>query len=308
MGMNAQLADLRKIWDRAPHNALTDLTRFRGCWFCVFREGKDHISPDGQIRVLTSTDGVAWKCASVLLLPGLDLRDPKITATPSGTLMINTCAAYGPSAPQRHHSFVWFSQNGFEWSAPQKIGDPNYWLWRVTWHRGIAYAVGYRTVEPFGLRLYCSRTGTDFELLADRLFVENSPNEATIVFLQDDTAFCLLRRDAGSATAKLGTAEPPYTEWSWKDLGIRIGGPHLLCMPDGRLIAAIRRYAKSPWTSLNWLDAREGKLTEFLALPSGGDTSYAGLCWHDNVLWVSYYSSHEERTSIYFARVRLCES
>jgi hypothetical protein len=42
-----------------------------------------------------------------------------------------------------------------------------------------------------------------------------------------------------------------------------------------------------------------------LTFPSGGDTSYAGLVWHDGLLWVSYYSSHEGKSSIYLARVRL---
>ena len=37
----------------------------------------------------------------------------------------------------------------------------------------------------------------------------------------------------------------------------------------------------------------------------GGDTSYPGLLWHDGVLWVSYYSSHEGKTSIYLARVKV---
>ena len=46
-------------------------------------------------------------------------------------------------------------------------------------------------------------------------------------------------------------------------------------------------------------------MTEFLALPSGGDTSYPGLVWHDGLLWVSYYASHEGKTSIYLAKVRL---
>ena len=31
----------------------------------------------------------------------------------------------------------------------------------------------------------------------------------------------------------------------------------------------------------------------------------AGLVWHAGLLWVSYYSSHEGKTSIYLAKVRL---
>ncbi len=55
---------------------------------------------------------------------------------------------------------------------------------------------------------------------------------------------------------------------------------------------------------LCWIE-RKGLLTEFLKLPSGGDTSYPGLVWHDGLLWVSYYSSHEGKSSIYLAKVRL---
>jgi hypothetical protein len=40
-------------------------------------------------------------------------------------------------------------------------------------------------------------------------------------------------------------------------------------------------------------------------LPSGGDTSYPGMVWHDGLLWMSYYSSHEGKASIYLARIRL---
>ena len=45
-------------------------------------------------------------------------------------------------------------------------------------------------------------------------------------------------------------------------------------------------------------------MTECLELPSGGDTSYAGMVLDDGLLWISYYSSHEEKTSIYLAKVR----
>ena len=53
-------------------------------------------------------------------------------------------------------------------------------------------------------------------------------------------------------------------------------------------------------------DARRG-YEPVLTLPSGGDTSYAGMVWHDGLLWVSYYSSHEGKTAIYLARVKLAD-
>jgi len=51
------LVEVRKIWDRAPHNAFTDLIRFQGRWVCVFREGAGHRSHDGRVRVIASADG-----------------------------------------------------------------------------------------------------------------------------------------------------------------------------------------------------------------------------------------------------------
>ena len=43
----AEIVDVRKIWDAAPHNAFTDLLRHDARWYCVFREGQAHVSPDG---------------------------------------------------------------------------------------------------------------------------------------------------------------------------------------------------------------------------------------------------------------------
>jgi hypothetical protein len=85
------------------------------------------------------------------------------------------------------------------------------------------------------------------------------------------------------------------------------GGPQVLFLPDGRLLAAVRLYDAKPYTALCWIDPEAGALTEALRLPSGGDTSYAGLAYHEGQVWVSYYSSHEGKTSIYLAKVGVGE-
>ena len=79
----------------------------------------------------------------------------------------------------------------------------------------------------------------------------------------------------------------------------------MIRLPDGHIVAAVRLYDGGARTSLTWLDPDAGKLIEFLKLPSGGDSSYAGLVWHEGLLWVSYYSSHQGKTSIYLAKVRI---
>ncbi|MGW8178432.1 MAG: hypothetical protein ACWGQW_06660, partial [bacterium] len=76
----------------------------------------------------------------------------------------------------------------------------------------------------------------------------------------------------------------------------------------GHWIAAGRLIdEKGPKTALCSLDVAKETLEPLLTLPSGGDTSYPGLVWNEDTLWVSYYSSHEGRTCIYLARVIITE-
>jgi hypothetical protein len=298
------LLEVRKIWDEAPHNAFTDLIRSRGRWFCTFREGQGHVSPDGALRVLESNDGVTWRSAALIRSSTADLRDPKLSIAPGGKLMLNGGATLHQPASARRQSMAWFSDDGRTWSDAAPIGDPDFWLWRVTWHNGVAYTVGYSSVEPRFTRLYHSRDGRRFETLVDRLFDQGSPNESSLLFHEDGSAMCLMRREReGANSAMLGRAKPPYREWEWQDLGIRVGGPQIKRV-EGRLLAATRLYGPTR-TSLSWIDPQKGGMTEFLKLPSSGDSSYAGLVMHEGLLWVSYYSSHEGKTSIYLARVKL---
>ena len=301
-----ELLNVTLVWDRGPHNAFTDLVRFNNRWFLVFREGSAHVSPDGKIRVLSSVDGEVWSPWAELSYPVADLRDPKVTVTPDQRLMLTAAGAMHPPSEERHKTFVWFSTEGRDWTPVQMIGEPNFWLWRVSWHQRKAYGMGYSTGgAAHFIRPYFSSNGKEFLPLAAAALSEGSPNETSILFSNDDSALCLVRRESGPKTAMLGRSRPPYRGWLWTDLGVRIGGPHMIRLPDGRIVAAGRLYDGQVRTSFCWLDLERNTLLEFLKLPSSGDSSYPGLVWHDDQLWVSYYSSHEGRTSIYLARVRI---
>jgi hypothetical protein len=298
------VVEVRKIWDEAPHNAFTDLIRFEDEWYCVFREGQKHVSPDGALRVITSRDGREWTSAARITSPEADLRDAKITVTPQGQLMLCGAAAMNPPSNIRHQSLAWFSKDGRTWSEPVKIGEPDFWLWRVTWRDDAAWGIGYATTGPKIARLYKSRDGRDFDVWVETLFDVGYPNESSLLF-QDGTCLCLLRRDGEPNSGLLGIAQAPYKQWTWKDLGVRIGGPHMIQLPDGRIVAAGRSYDSGAKTRVWWLDPHTARLEEIVTLPSGGDTSYPGLVFHDGLLWVSYYSSHEGKTSIYLAKLKL---
>lgn len=295
----------RRIWDAAPHNAFTDLIRHDGKWFCVFREGAGHVSPDGKLRVLSSTDTKEWKSAALVSMPERDLRDPHITVAPDGRLMLYGAAADRPKTPVTHQSYVWFSRDGSTWSDATAVADKNVWLWRVAWNGRQALGVGYDTSGEKFARLYKTTDGLRFETLVDKFHNEEQPNESGIAFEPNGNAWCLLRRDGKLGHGLLGSAKPPYTNWNWQDVGAKIGGPQLLRLPNGRLIAGVRLYDGGARTSIVELNRETGQLTELVKLPSGGDTSYPGLVWHENKLHVTYYSSHEGKTMIYFALVTL---
>ena len=308
-GEGARLIEVERIWERAPHNAFTDLIRFEGRWLCTFREGSGHVSPDGAIRVIASDDGEGWESIALLTSEVADLRDPKLSIMPDGRLMLNAAEAFHePGIDGSHQSIAWFSEDGASWDGPEPIGDRGDWLWHVSWGGATPFAVGYPVggnPSSSGARLYRGVDGRldAFEVFVKEFRAQGQPNEATIRFLPDQTALCLLRRDGVPSSAQLGRSRPPYKQWSWQDLGVQIGGPEFLRLPDGRLFATVRLYDGGPRTAVCRLDPEAGTLREVLALPSGGDTSYAGMAWHEGMLWISYYSSHEAKTAIYLARV-----
>ncbi|MEV1320783.1 exo-alpha-sialidase [Micromonospora arborensis] len=300
----AEVTAVRRIGDSAPHSAFTDLVRYAGTWFCAFREARTHLSDDGVIRVLTSGDGQSWRSAAEVRWAGVDLRDPRFVPRPDGRLQLLAAAATGETS-KTFQTVTWISGDGYDWGDPTPVGDPGVWVWRAAWHDDTMYGVGYATRDPRFARLYRSTDGIDLEPWVPTLFEGGYPNESGLVFDPDGTAFCLLRRDGDDASAQLGRARPPYREWRWTDLGVQVGGPALLWLPDGSLLAGVRLLDGAVRTAICAVDPERGELTELVALPSGGDTSYPGLVWHDDLLWVSYYSSHEERTCVYLAEVRL---
>jgi hypothetical protein len=302
-----KLVSVQRIWDKAPHNAFTDLLFHKGKWLCVFREGSKHVSPDGSLRVITSEDGENWESLALVTHPIEDLRDAKISVAPDGKLMLNG-AGMQAEKPIRYHSFSWFSEDdGKTWSKENPIGDPGFWLWRAQWYNGKAYSMGYRTDRDRDqriVRFYQSEDGKNYEALIDTVNLPHGAGEDITLFNEDGSALCLFRYEAGNKLAYLGKSKAPYDQWTWKQMNERIGGPNMIRLPDGRILAVMRLLKGGTRTSLSWVDPEKATLTECLKLPSGGDTSYPGLVWKDDILWISYYSSHEEKTCIYLAKVR----
>jgi len=306
--VTAHLLSVEKIWDQAPHNAFTDLVRWHDRFYCAFREGEGHVDGLGKIRVIVSADGETWESAGLLAWDEYDLRDAHLAVTPDDRLMVIGGAAKVDENGRKTGSFVAFSADGEAYTDPVLASEPGRWLWQVTWYDGKAYGVSYPAPDgaPWS-SLLVSDDGTTFTPLAPELLGKGEPTEATLRFAEDGTMVCLHRRDRADNTAHLGTSKPPYTDWDFVDLGRYYGGPNLIQIPSGQWIGAGRLIEGPAWTEVTLIDVDAGTMANILRLPSGGDTSYPGLVWHDDVLWVSYYSSHEGKTSIYLAKVEITD-
>ena len=313
-----QLLSVRKIWDAGEHNAFTDLIFFEGKFLCTFRESEAHVGGNGKIRVLSSGDGEQWKSVALLEEAGVDLRDPKLSATPDGRLMmVLGGSVYQGKTLIEKQPRVAFSKDGREWTPTRRVLDKDDWLWRVTWHAGRAYGIAYHVPtrkagvpgppDEWTVTFVESADGIDFQRVK-KLEIPGRPNEATVRFRANGEAVALVRREAQDKAAWIGVSRAPFTDWQWRPAGLFIGGPNFLELPDGRMLAGGRQLPPPPGGAKMFVGPMSSSaVTPELILPSGGDCSYPGFVWHEGFLWASYYSSHEGRASIYLAKIRVPE-
>jgi len=306
------IVESHKIWDGAPHNAFTDLLRYKDAWICVFRESSAHVpGTNGVIRVLRSKDTKNWESVAAVTENGVDLRDPKVSVAPDGRLMLLAGGSLydgEDGQPKRKlvgaRTRVFFSTDAATWSVPSVVDLPDReWLWRVTWYEGTAYGVSYSTgsERKFVASLWKSQDGVHYEKVV-QLDPPCSPSETTLRFEPDGTMLALVRGEQPDRHNALGRSAPPYQAWNWIDTSRPAHGPDFIRRADGAWLYAGREYEGGVKTVVGEL--RDGVCVPLVMLPSGGDCSYPGLAWDGEELLVCYYSSHEGKTSIYLARLK----
>ena len=308
--------EVKRIWSEAPHSAFTDLIRHQNRFYCTFREGSGHVpgksGHNGTIRVIASDDGCTWRSVASIAEEGVDLRDPKLSVTPDGRMMVLIGGSYYDQGKllKRQPRVVFLKNERLTTAQPVPLAiDPRIsneydWLWRVTWHEGVGYGVVYQPKDdPWKSHLVKTGGGVKYDLVTT-LNLPGKPNESTVRFLPDGRMLIVVRNEDGKSRGHLGISVSPFKEWSWCDINAKLGGPNVIPLPSGKLVLGTRNYGKVCRTAIGPLTLN-GRFSPNVVLPSGGDTSYPGLVVYDNKLWVSYYSSHEDRTAIYMATIPL---
>ena len=234
-----------RIWDGArggaQHCAFPSIEYFQGKYYVSFREGEGHVfdkegKAAGKVRVLCSKDGRKWESVALLAKEGFDLRDPKLSVTPDGRLMlvIGGSVYEGKVLAQRIPQ-VAFSSDGRHFSDPEPAefseGIPfgMEWLWRLTWHDGTGYAVIYG--EKFAL--VKTVDGRHFETVTE-LAADGFPNETTLRFTSDGQMAMMIRRESNDKRGWWGVSEAPYTDWNFVPMDLQLGGPEFLIIAGSR--------------------------------------------------------------------------
>jgi hypothetical protein len=318
-----------QIWYNGNHSAFTSIVKFRDGYYVSFREGGSHVFDEdgkarGKVRILASRDGKDWESVALIGKEGFDLRDPKLSVTPDGRLMIIIGGSvYEGKKLVARKPQVCFSTDGRGFSEPKQVefsegGGLNgqEWLWRVTWHKGTGYTVCYTLTgnNHAFLTLWKTEDGIHYDFICKLGLDENNyPNEATVRFLPDDRMVILIRQDGdrngASANGLIAVAAAPYTEWTYTDTGFKIGGPELLVLGKDRLVIGGRDYVQEGNYTAIWTGPLEGPFKKVISLHEPvSDSSYPGFVVAGKEIWCSYYRSYGDKktdAAIFLAKIPL---
>lgn len=233
---------VERVWgDGTWHCAFTSIVEFKGRYYISFREYDSHIfdskgDAEGRIRIISSKNGKKWQSVAQISKKGYDLRDPKLSVTPDNRLMVTVGGSiYRNKVLVGCEPQVIFSADGNEFSEPSpikldsKTKGTHDWLWRVTWHEGVAYGVSYSKKEnnKWELYLYKGTNGINYDLVS-HLDCDGFPNETTVRFLEDGRMALLIRRDNGDRRNIWATSAAPFTDWTMTKTASHMGGPDFI--------------------------------------------------------------------------------
>jgi hypothetical protein len=300
----------RRLPHDGQHNAFTDMTWFKGEIYLVYRTCPDGhmVHPTSRIVILRSSDGKQWKQVHSFSVSKRDVRDPHLQVFRERLFVYTGTWYCGDSSPAKwdmnqHLGYAVSSMDGKTWSKPRLLeGTYGHYIWRTASHDGKIYMCGRRkrNFAEVSTRAQLDQVVRSMILVSDDgfrftpigSFQDEYGDETALLFEENGDMFAVSRR-RGGRTAQVVRLKAPYTVSSRVDLDRYVGGPLLKKWEGNYIVGGRNLQKKTPYVSLCWL--KDDRLTEFAALPSGGDCSYPGfiqLC--PGCALVSYYSSHEK--------------
>ena len=319
---SVSVSDVRKVFDDGDHNAFTDLIHFNDSYYLTFRSCPDGhgVSSNASVIILRSSNFDRWEVVHRFSVPKRDTRDPHFLIFRE-RLFVYTGTWYSGDGPieakdyemNLHLGFAVWSEDGSDWSPPIMLeGTYGHYIWRAAAHDGTAYLCGRRKIgfkvgprgEPKEIESLMLESDDGLIWRKRAVFQEINGDETAFLFEEDGSILAVARRGRGNA--QLLRSKPPYGNWDRRDLDRYIGGPLIARWGDRVVVGGRHNTDRGPKTSMCWLIG--DKLHEFAELPSGGDNSYPGLvALSPTEAVMSWYSSHQGKSSIYTARLHIDE-
>ncbi len=309
---------IKKIYDAAPYSSCPDIAYFRDKLFIAFREGAsapgEKAGDHGKIRILSSNDSEYWEPVALIEIKGLDLRDPKLAVTSKNKLLILMDGAKVDNGKLIEFKTYYSISDGAgkKFSMPEPVEYVNFdgnfkRLWRLSWHDKTGYGVAY-SVDENGMTdqsqawLVKTGKGIELEMISD-LKADGAPNKATIGFAARDEMMMLLRRDSEDKSGLFGKSKPPYTEWSWEKLNFSLFAPDFELIPINKIVIGMRMIDENGAYVALMLGKEDLNFHEIMRLTSGGDTGCPGMVSIGGYIWMTFHSSHQGKTAIYFTKI-----
>ncbi len=290
------------------HNSNTDLIYWQDAFWLIHASSPWHLgSPECELILWRSEDARAWERITTFDADGNDIRDPTF-APINGRLYLYVMINEGVMATPFATTMTW-SEDGRAW-APMREIEPKGWLfWRPKTFDGETWYCPAYWHEHGRSILLKSTDGENWEEVSE-IYEGGANDETAIEFLPDGRMLSTARLEVSAdsifghpgAGTMIGIAEPPYTEWTRTMSKVtRLDGPRLF-QYDGA-VWAVGRHNPEPRRFPNYpasivakkrtalYKVEPDELIYLSSLPSGGDTSYAGVVVREDTAYVSYYTS-----------------
>lgn len=293
------------------HNAFTDTIFWKNRYYMIFTKSTSHLFSDkSRLVLMRSQNGKDWKEIASFSIPKQDIRDPKF-AVFNDHLFIYVLKNVDFTAEPYSTAYT-MSDDGVNWSKLKDISHKGWLFWRPKTMDSITWYVPAYWYEHGKSILLKSKNGIDWEVVSE-IYNGDRNDETAIEFLPNGTMICTARLEGSdswtgdpNAATFIGSATPPYAQWSGTKTKItRLDGPFLFSY-KGSIFAVGRRHVGSPgflneigsiWgrkrTSLYQI--MENNLIFISDFPSAGDTSYASGVVKEDELSLIYYTSNPKR-------------
>lgn len=287
-----------KIWDNDKYCSFTSLVKYKDYYYCAFREGTAHMGDCGSIRILVSPDAKKWTSRFYLSMVGYDLRDPNLSVTPDGRLMLICGRQILNHNTETLVSFLKdenseFSE--FELAKFSGLTETSNWLWRATWVGNICYGVKYGGKFADVVK---SNDGINWEYVSTLDVYEAT--EAQIQPMENGDMVALVRTPV---YGRICYSSYPYKDWTARMTNVFLQGQAFVVSLNDKIICVSRNVQEDVVKTSLYCNVSEYNLAKLFDFPSGGDTSYAGIIIEKGRLLVTYHSSHISFCDIYIAEI-----